>query len=147
MEKRFIVLFVAFGLAPNVIMPLLSGEALPRAYGICMIGHARDLANFILSELSGHYFSHYHLLLTTVGVIIGASIAARRSGGLRKRELKLGERKARPFIYGFGAAISALLLGACPIRVYAQLGWLSPLALIGLLFLTLGAFTALEGKM
>src|SRR4030065_396348 len=64
----------------------------PEAYGVCMACHGRDLVNWIGHELTGNGrlivapAAVVVPLLTVVGVLIGARIAAAIAGELRLRK-------------------------------------------------------------
>jgi hypothetical protein len=91
----------------------------PEAYGICMACHGRDLMNWTLNTLF-----HTHLtiasasavfpVLTTLGVVAGALIAAKTSGEFRWYS---PESSLKEFIYGALVMNFALLAGGCSIRL------------------------------
>lgn len=91
----------------------------PPAYGICMACHPRDIVNWLSNHLLGTRWeiapvSATAPLLTTVGVLIGAFIAARRNHEFRW--LSLGQR-ARSLIFGVVVMNAALIVIGCPTRL------------------------------
>jgi hypothetical protein len=91
----------------------------PVAYGVCMVCHPKDLFNWIADHLF-HLNWGYSLastnwpLLTVVGVVLGASVAAYQHGELHLRSAR---QPLFYFINGFLMINFGLILGACPIRV------------------------------
>lgn len=91
----------------------------PDAYGICMSCHTRDLVNWISNHAFGtdltiSQVSLVFPLLTTVGVIIGASIAAVVSGEFRWRK---PSKPLKSFGYGIVVMNAALLAEGCATRL------------------------------
>jgi hypothetical protein len=108
----------------------------PAAYGFCMICHPRDLVNWMANHVLDTRWE-YSLastngpMLTVVGVVGGAMVAAIQHG-------ELGLRRARQplyyFVTGFLMMNFGLVLGSCPIRivilsaygnVFGLVGWVS----------------------
>jgi hypothetical protein len=91
----------------------------PVAYGVCMVCHPKDLFNWVSDHLL-HLNWGYSLastnwpLLTVVGVVLGASVAAYQHGELHLRSAR---QPLFYFINGFLMINFGLILGACPIRV------------------------------
>lgn len=114
------------GVQAGVVMILaaVSAEAFfqvwpPDAYGICMSCHTRDLVNWVSNHAFGidltiSQVSLVFPLLTTVGVIIGASIAAAISGEFR---LRMPSKPLRSFGYGVVVMNAALLAEGCATRL------------------------------
>lgn len=91
----------------------------PPAYGICMACHSRDVVNWIVNHVVGTRWeiapvSLTFPLLTTVGLFIGAAVAARRNGEYRR--LSLG-RRGRNIVYGILVMNAAILAIGCPTRL------------------------------
>jgi hypothetical protein len=91
----------------------------PLAYGVCMVCHPKDLFNWIADHLFhlnwGYSLASTNLpLLTVVGVVLGASVAAYQHGELHLRSAR---QPLFYFINGFLMINFGLILGACPIRV------------------------------
>ncbi len=91
----------------------------PPAYGICLACHSRDVINWIVNHLVGARWEIAPVsvtlpLLTTVGLFIGASVAARRNGEYRR--LSLG-RRGRNIVYGILVMNAAILAIGCPTRL------------------------------
>ncbi len=60
----------------------------PPAYGICMVCHPKDLVNWIVDHVLGTTFGNVSVsvavpVLTVLGIVIGANVAARRNGEYR----------------------------------------------------------------
>lgn len=90
----------------------------PVAYGVCFAGHSRDLLNWLANAAAGVGWtvspaSLTYPLLTVIGTIAGASIAAWQHGELK---FKPARHKARNFALGFITINLALVIGACPVR-------------------------------
>ncbi len=91
----------------------------PIAYGVCMVCHPKDLFNWIADHVfhtdwSYSVASDIWPLLTVVGVLLGAWVAARKNGELRIRPAR---QPLFFFINGFLMINFGLMLGSCPIRV------------------------------
>ncbi len=110
----------------------------PPAYGICMACHPRDLINWVVNHVFGTRWEIAPVsltvpLLTTVGLLIGASFAARRHSEFRW--ISLG-RRARSFVLGLVVMNAALIALGCPTRLvllsaYGDiLGWIGVTGLI-----------------
>jgi hypothetical protein len=91
----------------------------PVAYGVCMVCHPKDLFNWMADHLLNFNWG-YSLastnwpLLTVVGVVLGALVAAYQHGELHFRSAR---QPLFFFINGFLMMNFGLILGACPIRV------------------------------
>jgi FtsH-binding integral membrane protein len=91
----------------------------PEAYGICMACHGRDLVNSVVNGLLGTDLvvapaALVFPLLTTVGVIVGAWIAAVVSGEFRFRRAKA---PLKAFVNGMLVMNFALLAAGCSTRL------------------------------
>jgi len=91
----------------------------PDAYGICMACHGRDLVNWTVNRGFGTRLtvasaSLVFPLLTTVGVVIGAFVAARMSGEFRWR---MPEKALKSFLHGVLVMNFALLAAGCSTRL------------------------------
>jgi hypothetical protein len=112
----------------------------PPAYGICMACHPRDMVNWLSNHLLGTRWELAPVsatlpLLTTVGLVIGASFAARRNREFRW--LSLGKR-ARSFLLGLLVMNAALAVLGCPTRLLLLTAYGEILGLIGVIGLILG---------
>jgi len=124
----------------------------PPAYGICIACHMRDLVNWILAHIYPIYgfskgalkipaapISYYIPLLTIVGVLIGATVAARAHGEFRWKVMRVGwQRPWAEFLWGMGVMICALMMGGCPVRTALKTAYLDLTALIGLVMIFVG---------
>ena len=116
----------------------------PDAYGICMSCHARDLTNWLTNhafgtELTVSPVSLVFPLLTVVGVVIGAFIAAIISGEFRWR------MPAKPLkSFGLGALVmnAALLAEGCATRLALRTSAGDLLGLAGFGAMALGVVLA-----
>jgi len=105
----------------------------PEAYGVCMACHARDLVNWTLNV-----FAHMHLevapaslvfpVLTPIGVLLGALLAAKRNGEFR---WQTPESSWKAFIHGILVMNFALLAGGCSFRLLLRTSAGEALGLIG----------------
>lgn len=105
----------------------------PEAYGLCMACHARDLVNWSLNQTTdSHLFvapaSALFPVLTVVGVLIGAFVAAVSSGEFRLRTL---DNPVKTFILGVLVMNFALLAAGCSFRLALRAANGEPLGLAG----------------
>ncbi|MDP2623348.1 MAG: YeeE/YedE thiosulfate transporter family protein [Actinomycetota bacterium] len=116
----------------------------PDAYGVCMACHGRDLANSVVNSLFGSRLTvapaaMVFPLLTVVGVVIGAFIAAVVSREFRWRR---PSQPMRSFTYGVVVMNAALLAAACSIRLLLRTAAGDVLGLIGFLAMGVGVVLA-----
>ncbi len=113
----------------------------PPAYGICIACHGEDAANWTVNHVAGTSLEVSAItrgaslpLLTTVGVLIGAALAA-----IRNREWRFlsGGNPLTAAALGALVSISALTVLGCPTRLWLRVGYGEALALL--------AVTALMG--
>jgi hypothetical protein len=131
----------------------------PPAYGICIACHMRDLVNWIATHIypiyglnpvgklviPGGTVSYTIPLLTVVGVLIGAFIAARKNGEFRWKIMRTGIQKPyAEFFWGMLVMISALTFGGCPIRTALKAAYLDIVAILGLIMIFAGAVAGSE---
>jgi len=114
------------GLQAGIVMALAAVAAgaffevrPPEAYGICMACHGRDLINWSANRIADSRLtvaptSLVFPLLTAVGVVMGAWLAAVLSGEFRWRRPR---KPLKNFIYGFVVMNAALLAAGCSIRL------------------------------
>ncbi len=91
----------------------------PAAYGVCMVCHPKDLVNWIADHLFnldwGYSVASTNWpILTVVGVVLGALVAAYQHGELRLRPAR---QPMFNFVNGFLMMNFGLILGSCPIRI------------------------------
>ena len=118
----------------------------PPAYGICMACHTRDMVNWVLNRLAGTHWDIAPVsvawpLLTTVGVFIGATLAARRNR--EYRPVSLGQR-GRRFIYGVLVMNAAILGLGCPTRLLLLSAYGEVLALVTVAAAAVGIFAGTQ---
>ncbi len=105
----------------------------PDAYGICMACHGRDLTNWVVNDVTGWRLtvapaSMVFPLLTVVGVLIGAWVAAVISGEFRFRK---PSKPVKNFFYGVLVMNFGLLAAGCSTRLALRVGAGDPLGVIG----------------
>jgi hypothetical protein len=129
---------VVFGIVAAlaaVAAQMLFSVSQPPAYGICMACHGQDATNWLVNLAAGTGFtvsgiSRSTPLLTTVGVVAGASLAAVRNGEWRPRRPSV-RAGARQVALGALVMIAALVAMGCPTRLWLRVAYGEPLALIG----------------
>jgi hypothetical protein len=109
---------VILGLGAAVLQAFFSVIP-PVAYGVCMVCHPKDLVNWIAFQVFGIEWGYsiasvQYPLLTVVGIVIGATVAAWKHSELRFRPCR---RPLRYFFGGFLAINFGLLVASCPIRL------------------------------
>lgn len=112
----------------------------PVAYGVCMVCHPRDLVNWLADHLLGIEWdyslaSNAWPLLTVVGVVLGAMVAARRNGELSVRPSR---QRWFYFVNGFLMMNFGLILGSCPIRIVLLTAYGDLLGVVGCVCIILG---------
>jgi hypothetical protein len=140
------------GLQAGVVMAIAAVSAgaffevrPPEAYGICMACHGRDLVNWIGHELTGNGrlivapASVVFPLLTVVGVLLGARLAAAIAGEFRFRR---SSRPARHFLYGVVVMNAGLLAAGCSTRLVLRASAGDQLGLIGVAAMVVGIVLA-----
>jgi hypothetical protein len=131
----------------------------PVAYGVCMVCHPKDLFNWVADHLLNLNWGYSMAstnwpLLTVVGVVLGALVAAWQHGELH---LKAARQPVSYFINGFLMINFGLILGSCPIRIVllsaygnllAMIGWVCIVigVLLGTRYLRWSAGRAVEGR-
>ena len=117
----------------------------PPAYGVCMVCHARDLVNTLLNRLDPAWWDQAvvssvalkGLVATTLGVIIGAMIAAIISGEFK---LRVVESIPKAAICGFVVITAGLIISGCPMRLLLRTSYGDWGAAASVLTLILGIF-------
>jgi len=105
----------------------------PEAYGICMACHGRDLVDWIVNRLSGMHLeiadaSLVFPVLTTIGALIGAFVAARVH---REFKWRKPENPWKTFLLGVLVMNCALVAGGCSIRLLLRTAAGDQLGLVG----------------
>jgi len=118
----------------------------PDAYGLCMACHARDLVNWSINTAAGTALtvapvSLVFPVLTPVGVLLGALLAARTSGEFRWQH---PEHPLKTFLYGVVVMNCALLAGGCSIRLLLRTAAGETLGIIGFGALAAGVIVATQ---
>lgn len=145
MRPSAITYGIVAGLLAVVVQVFLSVKP-PPAYGICMACHTRDMVNWVVNRLAGTHWDIAPVsvalpLLTTVGVFIGASLAARRNH--EYRPIALGQR-GRSFLYGIVVMNAAILGLGCPTRLLLLGAYGEALALFTIVAAAFGIFVGTE---
>lgn len=112
----------------------------PPAYGICLACHPRDMVAWLANQAFGTNWEIAPVsttvpLLTTVGVLIGAYVAARRNK--ETRWVSLG-KPWRSFIYGLLVMNAAILVLGCPTRLVLFSAYGEGLAMLGVVGVVIG---------
>ena len=118
----------------------------PDVYGVCMACHARDLVDWIVNRAAGTHLtvapaSLVFPVLTPVGVLLGAMIAARTSSEFRWR---IPDSPLRTFAYGVLVMNAALLAGGCSIRLLLRTAAGEALGMSGFAGLIAGVILATQ---
>lgn len=116
----------------------------PDAYGICMACHGRDLVNWIANEATGSRLvvapaSLVFPLLTVVGVLFGAWVAAALTGEFRFRK---PSQPVRHFLFGMLVMNAGLLAAGCSTRLVLRASAGDQLGLIGVAAMIVGIVLA-----
>lgn len=124
-----------------VAVEALFGVRPPPAYGICMACHGQDVVDWLANHLAGTHLAispaaYAAPLLTTVGVLLGAGVAAARNRELRWRSL-VGS-PLPPLVLGAVIAVLALVVQGCPTRLWLRLAYGDPAAFVAVPALVLG---------
>lgn len=122
----------------------LFGVRPPEAYGICMACHGSDLVSSLANSALGTRWpvadaSVPWPVLTTIGVIVGAAIAARRNGEFR---WYTSGPPIQAFVHGGLVMIAALVAGGCSTRLWLRLAAGDPLAAVGVVGMLMGIAVA-----
>lgn len=123
-SRSAVVYGVVVGLLAVVVGEWLDVSP-PAAYGLCSACHGRDLADWIVNHTEGKSLFVTAAgagwpLLTVVGLVIGAFVAARRNG--EYASINLGGN-ARQFAFGAVVMGAALFVGGCPTRILIRSGY------------------------
>ena len=118
----------------------------PEAYGLCMACHARDLVNWTVNAAAGTHLtvapaSLVFPVLTPIGVLLGALLAARTSGEFRWQR---PDQPLKTFLYGIVVMNCALLAGGCSIRLLLRTAAVEPAGIIGFAALVAGVILATQ---
>ncbi len=105
----------------------------PPAYGICFVCHPKDLFNWVADHVFGTNFGNVTVsvdwpVLTVVGVLLGAFIAAKQHGEFHLEDAR------EPFFHfmtGFAVINFGLILGSCPIRIIIVSAYGSLVGIVG----------------
>lgn len=117
----------------------------PPAYGVCMVCHARDLVNTLLNRIGPEWWEQAivssvalkGLIVTTLGVLLGAFIAAVISGEFK---LRFVENVPKAAICGFIVITAGLIISGCPMRLLLRTAYGDWGAAASVVTLILGVF-------
>ena len=112
----------------------------PPAYGICMVCHPKDLFNWLFDNILGTSWDQVAVsvqvpVLTVLGIVAGAFIAARTSGEF---QLEPAREPIFHFITGLLVINFGLILGSCPIRILIVGSYGSLIGIAGFVFMAIG---------
>lgn len=117
----------------------------PEAYGICFIGHPKELTTWIADNLFGTDWGHGTFAvfptLLVVGAFAGAFTAANRNKELKLRPGPVSN-KYMAVLFGFLVANLGLLWGACPIRTVLLVSYGDITAAVALVSIVVGVILA-----
>jgi len=129
----------SYYLLPKAVQGLASYRVAPPAYGFCMFCHTRDLVDWFLQIVAPMIapapISVIAPTMTLIGVLLGASVAARMSKQFVWRTT-IAPWKA--FVTGAGVSFFAGMLGACPLRIIVRAGYLELFAYVGIASIAFG---------
>lgn len=113
-----------------VVAGTLFGVRPPEAYGICMACHGSDLVSSLANAAFGTEWPVAEAsvpwpVLTTLGVLVGSAVAARRNGEFR---WYASGHPLPAFASGVLVMIAALVVGGCSTRLWLRLADGDPLA-------------------
>jgi hypothetical protein len=120
-----------------VAVEALAGVYPPSAYGFCLTCHARDLVGTVINALFGTNLqtavvARRMLMITSPAVLLGAWLAARRSG---EHRVLRSDRPVSFFALGFAVMTTGLVIFGCPTRIVLRAGygeWYGLVALAGM---------------
>jgi hypothetical protein len=116
----------------------------PVAYGVCLVCHPKDLVNWLAERLVGVDWPYSVVsttapVLTVVGVVLGALVAAYQHGELK---LRTARQPLFQFINGFLMINCGLFLGSCPIRIVLLSAYGNLIGVVGWVCVVLGVIAA-----
>ena len=116
----------------------------PVAYGVCMVCHPKELVNRVADYVLNTDWSYSIAstnwpILTVVGVLLGASVAARQHGELHLRPAR---QALLYFVNGFLMINFGLILSSCPIRIVILSAYGSLLGVAGWISVIVGVLVA-----
>jgi hypothetical protein len=119
----------------------------PYAYGVCVACHARDLINWLVNAGTGLNLSVAPVsaaapVLTVIGLVLGAFAASMQH---REFKLKTTKNPLLMFSLGFMVMVSALIIGACPLRTLLRVSYGDIMAVFG--FIAIGAGVLLSAQL
>ncbi len=140
---RFRVSPIAYGVVAGLLavgVQVFFGLEPPPAYAICITCHPRDMVTWLVNHIAGLNWEIAPVsaavpLLTTVGLLIGAHIAARLNQELRPVSLGKGWRS---FIYGVLVMNAGILVLGCPTRLLLLSAYGELLAVIAVVGVVIG---------
>lgn len=116
----------------------------PAAYGICVVCHARDMVNALLSQASWYgapvsNLAMKGLVLTTVGIVAGGAAASIIHG---EWKLRMMGNPFFAFIFGFIVMCCGLIISGCPMRILLRSAYGDTGAMLAIPFLVAGIYLA-----
>jgi len=141
-RPRGLIAGAVLGLLAVLASGLLAPAGAPPAYGICVACHGRDLlAGLGLRSLVGAPGAG-GLVLTTVGILAGAVLAARLNGELRRRPAR---DPVQSFVLGALTMCAALLALGCTTRLALRVAYGDSLAVWSLVAVALAVAAVTKG--
>jgi hypothetical protein len=141
--ERFRISAIVYGVVAGLLavgVQIFFGLEPPPAYAICMTCHPRDMISWLVNHTIGLNWEIAPVsaavpLLTTVGLLIGAHIAARHNHEVRP--MSLG-REWRSFLCGLLVMNAGLLVLGCPTRLLLLSAYGELLAVIAVVGVVVG---------
>jgi hypothetical protein len=134
---------ITYGVVAGLLavgVQIFGGVRPPPAYGICVACHTRDLVAWLANQF---FAVNWELapvsvalpVLTTIGLLLGAHLAARRHKEYRPTSLGSG---LRSFICGIVVVNAAIIALGCPTRLLLLTAYGDTLALLAAVGVVLG---------
>lgn len=141
-RPRGLIAGALLGILAVAASGLLAPAGAPPAYGICVACHGRDLLAVIGLRPWVGAPSTGGLVLTTVGIVLGAVLAAALNGELRRRRAR---QPLQSLVLGALTMCAALLALGCTTRLALRAAYGDVLAIWSLAGVALAIATVTRG--
>lgn len=143
--RKFRISALVFGIIAATVavcVQVFGSFSPPQAYGVCMVCHARDLVNSLFNQFPWYSaavstVALKGLILTTVGIFLGAIIMSVLSGEFK---LHFVENPLVSFLCGFIVMTAGLVISGCPMRLLLRTAYGDLGAGASIITLVLGIF-------
>jgi len=135
--------------ATAVIGQAFVGVIPPPAYGVCMVGHTRDVVTSISNYLLKTEYAMALVsavkspVLMVPGILVGGMIGAKIHGDLKFTRAKFRD-VLRTFMLGFLVMTFGLSWGACPIRTTVYVAYGNLIAIVAFISIYTGVVLGSE---